>query len=67
MNKHTILMLIGCILPLLLIFLLPVFGINGNFALLILIVLMFSCHLLMPMGHGKHDHPGKKDSTRAEV
>lgn len=55
MNKHTLLMLIGCVLPLLLIFLLPLFGINGNVSLLIFMVLMFGCHLLMPMGHGRHE------------
>lgn len=58
MTKHTILMLIGCVLPLLLIFLLPLFGITGQGSLLVFIVLMFACHLLMPMGHGRHNHDG---------
>lgn len=62
MNKHMILMLIGCALPLLLVFLLPVFGISGNFSLLLFLVFMLLCHLLMPMHYGKHDHRGGKDS-----
>jgi hypothetical protein len=52
MNKHMILMLIGCVLPLLLIFLAPLIGMNGKVSLLIFIVAMFLCHLLMPMRHG---------------
>ena len=58
MNKHTFLMLIGCALPLLLIFLLPLFGISGNVSIFIFVLLMFFCHLLMPMHHrgGGHRH-----------
>ena len=67
MNKHVIMMLIGCTLPLLLIFILPVFGISGNIPLFIVILAMFSCHLLMPMGHGKHPHNGEKRSHGEEV
>ncbi len=60
-------MLIGCILPLLLIFLLPIFGINGKFLFLLFIVLMLLCHLLMPMHYGKHDHQNRKDSGKTGV
>lgn len=67
MNKHNILMLIGCILPLILIFLLPVFGISGNFFLLLFIVLMLVCHLMMPMHLGKHDHQGGQNSDKTRV
>ena len=58
MNKHMLLMLIGCLLPLLLIFLLPLFGISGSATVLIFVMLMFLCHLLMPMHHGKHEAHG---------
>ena len=54
MQKHIILMLIGCLLPLLLIFLLPLFGISGNYSTFIFIISMFACHLFMPMHHGSH-------------
>ena len=57
-------MLIGCVLPLLLIFLLPVFGITGNISIFVFIVAMFLCHLLMPMHRGGH-HPEDKNSNRA--
>lgn len=50
--RHTIWRLIGCILPLLLIFLLPLFGVSGGVVLVVFIVLMFGCHLLMMRGHG---------------
>lgn len=47
-------MIIGCTLPLLLIFILPLFGISGKASILIVIVLMFGCHILMMGGHGSH-------------
>ena len=56
MDKHTIWMIIGCTVPLLLIFLLPLFGITGNYTFLIFIVLMFGCHLMMMGRHGHHQH-----------
>lgn len=51
MNKHMNLMLIGCVLPLLLIFLAPLIGVNGEVSLLIFIVGMFLCRVLIPMSH----------------
>lgn len=46
-------MLLGCLLPLLVIFLLPLFGLGQGLGLFLFIVLMFACHLLMM---GSHDH-----------
>lgn len=48
-------MAIGCLLPLLLIFLAPALGLGGNISLFVFILVMFACHLLMPM-HGGHNH-----------
>lgn len=48
-------MLIGCMLPILIIFLLPVFGVDEGITLFVFVVLMFGCHLLMLGGHGRHD------------
>ncbi len=64
MTKHTIQMLIGCILPLLLIFILPLFGVSSGVLLFIFIILMFGCHLMMMGGHGAHGKPG--DNKEAE-
>ncbi len=47
-------MVIGCGLPLLLIFFAPALGISDTVSLFIFIIAMFSCHLLMPMHHGGH-------------
>ena len=63
MNKHVFWMIIGCTVPLLLIFLLPLFGITGNYTFLIFIVAMFACHLLMPMHH--KDHQENKHHSEA--
>lgn len=62
-NKRLIWMLIGCILPLLLIFLAPAIGLGENVSLLIFIVAMFACHLLMPHGHGGHGHHGQRNDS----
>jgi hypothetical protein len=56
MKKHIIWMIIGCTLPLLLIFFAPAIGISGNVSLFIFIIAMFVCHLLMPMHHGGQGH-----------
>jgi len=50
-------MIIGCGLPLLLIFFAPALGIGSGTSLFIFVVAMFACHLLMPMhGHSGHKH-----------
>ena len=59
--KHALKMLIGCALPLLLIFQLTAFAVEGDWVLALAIVAMFACHL-MHFGahkhgdHGEHDH-----------
>jgi len=45
--KHVIMMLIGCVLPFLLIFILPALGVSNDVMLIIFIVLMLGCHLFM--------------------
>lgn len=74
--SHTIRMLIGCLLPLALIFVLPLFGVGSGVTLLVFIGLMFMCHLVMMGGHGHgghggHDHnnhPDKEfDDERNEI
>lgn len=60
--SHTLKHLIGCIGPLLLIFLLPLFGVSEGIALFAFIVLMFACHLFMMRGHehgGSHTPDGE--------
>ena len=56
MKKHILWMIIGCGLPLLLIFFAPALGISGHVSMFIFIVAMFACHILMPMHHGGHKH-----------
>ena len=52
--KHTIQMLAGCVLPLLLLFILPLLGISGGASLLIAVVALFIGHMWMMSGHGGH-------------
>lgn len=64
MKNHWLWMVIGCGLPLLFIFLAPLFGIGSGSSLLIFIIFMFAVHLFMPHGshgHGRHDHSKKQN------
>lgn len=63
MDKNTLWMLVGCIAPLLLIFLLPLFGITGNYNFIFFIVTMFGCHLMMMGRHGKHHNSKSHQHT----
>lgn len=61
MKNHLLWMIIGCGLPLLLIFLLPVFGIKSNMGFLLFMIVCFASHLFMMrnMDHKESDnkHP----------
>lgn len=62
--KHYLWMIIGCVLPLLLIFLAPALGVSSATSTFIFIVLMFACHLLMPMHlHGNHQKKHQNSET----
>lgn len=60
--SHTVRMLLGCLLPFMLIFLLPLLGVGEGLTLLVFIVLMFACHLFMISGH----HGGQRHEERSE-
>ncbi len=53
--KYVVHMLIGCVLPFLLIFMLPLFGVGEGVSMFVFVVLMFSCHLFMMRGHQHGD------------
>jgi hypothetical protein len=65
MKRHIIWMIIGCGLPLLLIFFAPALGLGSNASLFIFILAMFACHLLMPMPHGRPEH-NKSETNKAQ-
>lgn len=66
-SSHGWLMLAGCLLPILFLFLLPSLGLNdgGSFSF-IAILAMFACHFFMMGGHshgkgpGRHPHGGEE-------
>ena len=64
MSKHMIWMIIGCTIPLLLIFLAPALGLGGDWGLFIFIIAMFACHLFMM--HGHHGHSKEHGSHKKE-
>lgn len=59
--RHSFMMIAGCVLPFLLIFLLPMLGVDNGIALFIGIALMFLCHL----GMGGHRHGGGDDHVQS--
>ncbi len=58
--KHMLMMLIGCVLALLLIFLLPAMGLGSGWVLLLAFGAMFVCHL---MHFGMHNDGEKKEDN----
>lgn len=66
--KHTLWMIVGCVLPFLLIFLFPVLGISGGATTLVFFVLMLGCHLMMMgrHGHGGHSGHGRQDDREEQ-
>jgi hypothetical protein len=61
-NRH-IWMIIACVLPLLLIFFLPLFGAGGGELLFVFLILCFGMHLLM-MGHHQNHGGGDRESRK---
>lgn len=69
MKNHKLWMVIGCGLPLLLIFFAPALGITGYNEIFAFVILMFVLHLFMPMHGGGHrqghqDQAGHNDKGR---
>jgi len=63
MSKHAWWMILACILPLLLIFLFPLFGVftGGGVLLFVFIIACFGLHLLLMRGmHGNGGDGGEK-------
>lgn len=54
--KHQWMMILGCVLPLVLIFALPAMRISGPIIVGIIVLLMFACHLMMIFGHEEQSH-----------
>lgn len=60
MRRHSFWMIVACALPLLLIFLLPAFGVGSGVYLFIFLIFCFGLHVLMMSGHrGGHDHQSR--------
>lgn len=57
--RHSLWHIVGCLVPLLLIFLLPIVGLQGQRVTLLAFVAMFACHFLMM--RGSHDHASHSD------
>lgn len=64
--SHSLRMLAGCMLPWLLIFLLPLLGISEGTSLFVAIVLMFACHLFMMHGHHMAGEHASHQSAKGE-
>ncbi|HCI72252.1 MAG: hypothetical protein JJ892_09845 [Balneola sp.] len=56
MKRHYFWMIIGCVVPLLLIFLAPSFGLESPITFFLFILIMFGTHLMMFRSHDGHNH-----------
>lgn len=61
--KHGLWHIIGCLAPLLLLFLLPTLGVSSDIAYVLFFILMFACHLIMMGGH-RHGKSQKEGSSK---
>ncbi|VAX35870.1 hypothetical protein MNBD_UNCLBAC01-1057 [hydrothermal vent metagenome] len=66
MKNHALMHMLGCIIPLLLIMILPSFGVSSNVTYFIFIVLMFGCHLMMLKGHNHGEEHSSGDEQSSE-
>lgn len=70
MNRNIFWMIIGCGIPLLLIFFAPVVGLGSGVSLLLFIIGMLVWHLLMPMhpygGHNREQNKQNSQTTKIE-
>jgi len=69
--KHGLMHILGCAIPIALLFLLPALGVSSGITFTLFFVLMFACHLFMMGGHGhgqhskgEHVHRGDSDPRR---
>lgn len=60
--KHGILHILGCLIPISLIFILPALGVSSGVTYTVFIVLMFACHFFMMSGHGHGGHASNNHS-----
>lgn len=63
--SHTLRMLVGCLLPFMLIFALPVFGASEELMVFLFIALLFGCHLLIT-GSVDHSRHGPGDVRKGD-
>lgn len=69
-HKHSWLMLLGCLAPLLLIFVLPLVGVRGGWVLPVTLGAMLLCHLLMATfswHRGGTDHDGERHTDTGQT
>lgn len=61
--KHGLLHILGCLIPIALIFILPSLGVSSGVTYTLFFVLMFACHIYMMDGHshGEHEHSGNTE------
>lgn len=62
-KNHILLMILGCVIPLMLLFFAPFFGINSTVSIFLFVIIMLGFHLLFPMHGQNHEHHSDSDST----
>lgn len=67
--KHGLLHILGCIVPISLIFILPALGVSSGITFTVFIALMFACHLFLMGGHshGARDHGSETGANEVKL
>jgi len=67
--KHGLLHILGCLIPIAVIFILPMLGVSSGVTFTFFIVLMFACHIFMMGGHshGEHEHGNEADNYEIKL
>ncbi len=67
--KHGLLHILGCLIPIAVIFILPMLGVSSGTTFTLFIVLMFACHIFMMGGHshGEHGHGNEADNDEIKL
>lgn len=55
-KNHIFWMILACIIPLLIVLLLPVFGIRSKYTIFIAMILMIVVHIFMMKNHNHNKH-----------
>ncbi|MDQ8198200.1 hypothetical protein QEH56_08590 [Pelagicoccus enzymogenes] len=65
--KYGLLHILGCLVPIALVFTLPALGVDSGVTFTVFLVLMFACHIFMMGGHSHGEHEQVREVEEDEI